>query len=267
MRWQLEDLLSGASDLAIYEYAKQNGWSLYINKDLHAKAILVDDAIIFLGSANVTGKGLSLVQKCNIEFGTSFTPTEQDIVIYRGILNESVLVTQDLYEKIKKHVESLPDYKRPNICKAWPHDILSSFENLPKKLWVTDNFWTSFDYAENNIKKGSVYSKELKHDLDMLGLHDLENIEVSILRGRFLSSRAWRWIYNKVCSSANYELYFGELSVMLHESLYDDPTPYRREVKELLQNMFTWADVCAKEIVEISVPGRKSQRIKLRKKP
>src|SRR4051794_20215704 len=57
-RWQFCDLVSGVSDLEVYEIAKGHGWKFYFHQDLHAKVYLFDEEF-FAGSANLTNRGLA----------------------------------------------------------------------------------------------------------------------------------------------------------------------------------------------------------------
>ncbi len=66
-RWRLGDMTSGASDIEAFNIARSNDWSFYIDNDLHAKALLVDSNVLFLGSANYTAKGMHLFGRGNNE--------------------------------------------------------------------------------------------------------------------------------------------------------------------------------------------------------
>ena len=35
-------------------------------------------------------------------------------------------------------------------------------------------------------------------------------------------------------------MYFGEISKKIHDDLYDDPKPYRKNVKELQSNLYSY---------------------------
>ena len=41
-RWNKEDLLSNVSDIEVYEFCKELGWSFEIIENLHAKFYLID---------------------------------------------------------------------------------------------------------------------------------------------------------------------------------------------------------------------------------
>ena len=56
VRWQLVDILSGASDLEAYDVAKDFGWSFFIHKDLHAK-IYFNEMNAIVSSGNLTRRG------------------------------------------------------------------------------------------------------------------------------------------------------------------------------------------------------------------
>ena len=57
VRWEISDLINGASDIDIYELCKTNGWKLFRNNQLHAKFILIDNSLVILGSSNYTLSG------------------------------------------------------------------------------------------------------------------------------------------------------------------------------------------------------------------
>ena len=57
VRWQMTDLLTGASDLESYIVARKWGWRFFVNINLHAKMYLFDDDCL-VGSANLTHKGM-----------------------------------------------------------------------------------------------------------------------------------------------------------------------------------------------------------------
>ncbi len=68
-RWQPNDLIAGASDHNVYSFCKENNWSFRIDPRLHSKVYCIDEDIIFIGSANLTAKGLSLGKQGNYEDG------------------------------------------------------------------------------------------------------------------------------------------------------------------------------------------------------
>ena len=61
VRFLLSDILSGATDLNLYEFCKSNGWQMYVRFDLHAKTYIFDRKRCILGSANMTSRGIGLM--------------------------------------------------------------------------------------------------------------------------------------------------------------------------------------------------------------
>jgi len=57
-----------------------------------------------------------------------------------------------------------------------------------------------------------------------------------LLKQAFLKSNAYLWQQEYMKSN----VLFGKYSELLHGALVDDPRPYRKQVKELVANMFNW---------------------------
>ena len=93
--------LKGSSDLECYEVCKKNGWSFKILKDLHAKIMLVDDKDLFIGSPNLTGRGMNLVPVSNKEMGVKLEATPSDTSIINNLIEEAILVDDELYNQFK----------------------------------------------------------------------------------------------------------------------------------------------------------------------
>ena len=68
---------------------------------------------------------------------------------------------------------------------------------------------------------------------------------------------------NKLKKQENNEIYFGKLSSIIHNSLLDDPKPYRKGVKDLQINLYSFLKKIKFDYLKISVPYAKSERIKL----
>ena len=58
VRFLLSDMLSGATDLSLYEFCKSKGWQMYVRFDLHAKTYVFDKKRCILGSANMTSTAM-----------------------------------------------------------------------------------------------------------------------------------------------------------------------------------------------------------------
>jgi len=260
VRWHPDDLISGASSLEVYNIVKRLGWNLYISPYLHAKAILIDEKDLHLGSANLTGSGLGLVASCNSELGVALDATIRDMAAIYAIRDESILVTDELYEAIKNHLGSIQNEKRKRT--AWPEPIRDYFNKPPERLWVADLFWTrplegSFAFSEED-------TSNIEHDSRMLGLDDdLESTPSEDICKAVLTSRVWRWLLTQLHASGKDGLFFGAVTSSLHNALLDDPTPYRKDVKGLVQNIYAWVKFLDMQNIVIDQPGRRSERIRI----
>ena len=83
------------------------------------------------------------------------------------------------------------------------------------------------------------------------------------LKTRFQNSRIYHWLVNQINEQENKELYFGNLSSIIHNSLLDDPKPYRKNVKELQANLYTYVKFFLEDYIIIDVPYEKSERLRL----
>ena len=100
-RWRLLDLLSGASDLDVYDLAQKFGFSLYVRHDLHAKYFAVDDKCL-VGSANVTLTALGWKDPANLELLTTVSRTTDQLREFEDLLmSGSVVVSAPQHRRLK----------------------------------------------------------------------------------------------------------------------------------------------------------------------
>lgn len=260
-RWNCSDLVSGASDIEVFEKLKSRHYKLYFLLDLHAKVIIIDEKQLFLGSANITNSGLKLVPGGNREIGTILTPDEQDLALIDVLFDEAVLIDQDIYEAFCAEVQRLKDSSEKQPPQpTWSSDLLKKLRKPPQRLWIAETLWcNSPDDLIRNFKQND---SEVIHDLALLGLNIQHEINEKILRQSFLESRVWQWLRYKLQSTQNQEMYYGQLSAELHNSFLDDPKPYRKDVKGLLTNLLNWSTNLCRDFVSVDRPNH-SQRVRL----
>lgn len=267
-RWNCNDLISGASDIEVYQKLNERGYSLYILPDLHAKVTVVDYKELFLGSANVTNSGLKLVPGGNREIGTLLIPDEQDINLIEALFNEAIFVSKELYQDFYAELQVLKqEVGKPAAKRKWSIELLNKLKELnkpPEKIWVTEVLWSS---NPNELLNGlkNIKSSEVLHDLDLLGFDSssVEHLTMEDIRNAFLKTRTWHWLKNKLNSTPNKEMYYGQLTQELHNSFLDDPAPYRKNVKSLLSNLLQWTTSLANDFVVTDRPNH-SERIRLK---
>ena len=256
-RWDKGDIAQGSSDLDCYKICKDNNWQFRILKDLHAKIMLVDNKDLFIGSPNLTGHGMSLIPVSNKEMGVKLDATSSDINIINNLIEESVVIDDDIFEELKIWKDKLPEIKKqsfPSFPKIVDDKIRDNFD----KVWVHNFPWSNFDDLLN-IKN---INENIQHDLELFGLSK-KNINHNVLKKSLEDSKIFKWLINMLKKQENNEIYFGKLSSIIHNSLLDDPKPYRKGVKDLQINLYSFLKKIKFDYLEISVPYAKSERIKL----
>ena len=228
LRGRPDDFLAKSSDLNALKKALNSGWEVGVINSLHAKIYLIDNSTLFVGSANFTKSGLKLFGTGNIEVCHEGEPSKKDIEFVKLISESSTVLTDEAISLMEKHLSSLPHDAKRRKKYAWPEDVLKiDLENV----YVSDFI---FDYEDDDFE------------------------EVQAL---FMDSVAFRWLLKQLNEDDGC-LYFGNLSQRLHSSLIDDPTPYRSEVKKLLQSLLKQVETYCQEDVTIDRP-RHSQRVRL----
>lgn len=253
VRWGCSDLVSGASDVGVYDRLRSHGSELYVLRDLHAKLILIDRLALFVGSANITSNGLRLVPGGNRELCVKSDADDPQIQIVESVINDSTKMTDELYALVVAELATqIPTNGR---VPQWSSALQQALTRAPNSLWVSEMMWSPT--PEHLLERpGDELSR---HDRLVLGFSadDQESLSKA-----FEGSRCWQWLVQTLRLSPDNTMYFGELSQRLHSTLIDDPTPYRQEVKSLVANLLSFADELGDGTILIDRPNH-SQRVRL----
>jgi len=233
-RWQKRDLLSGASDIEVFNFCKSKGWKFGISLNYHGKLYLIDSKEIYLGSANFTLRGLSLTDICNIEFGTVIPVNRADLdKIDQFLHTEITWIDDHNFHLIEQEYIASKKIKEPISDAHWSTDLNKALTTNVEYLWVHELLFNSPDTLLTlNLNEDSQI-----HDYELLGL-DIDNIEPLTIRKQFQRTRLFSWVVYQL--GQNGEMNFGAFSSQLHNALLDDPIPYRKEVKEFVAILFDW---------------------------
>lgn len=246
-RWQKHDLLAEASDLEVYELCKNRGWRFGINFNLHMKLFLIDKQDIFLGSANLTQKGLHIGVTGNHEIGTKIPAGQADLEkINNFIESEVTWMTDDLYKLISNEIHESKKEEAIAISTFWSKAIDDMVRKSVKFLWVQELvFMTPSELLNFNLD-----DERAIHDFDLLGLN-IDDICEESLKRSFKQLRLYKWM----CSTLDEEsLSFGSVTARLHSAILDDPKPYRMNIKTYNQILFKWAEFID-DIFEVTRPN------------
>ena len=96
----------------------------------------------------------------------------------------------------------------------------------------------------------------------MFGL-DKQNLNKQIIKKNIIKSRVYRWLENQINKQKDKEIYFGSLSSIIHNSLLDDPKPYRKDIKQLQANLYTYVKSFLNDRIAIDIPFEKSERLRI----
>lgn len=246
-RWQKHDILFGASDLNVYELCKKHGWQFGVDLCLHAKLFLIDDKEIFLGSANLTSRGLHLGLIGNHEFGTKISAEHADLSkVNRFIDSEVIWMNDDLFEMISEEIAQSKHDKVLFSNESWSFSIKNILHKPVQFLWVQELVFSSpWDLLNIDLNNSS-----MAHDFELLELN-IDGIDEHSIRRNFRRSRLYQWLISVLTYDG---VSFGGLTSMLHNSILDDPKPYRLDIKRYNKVIFDWAKFLGDEF-EIKKPN------------
>jgi hypothetical protein len=233
-RWAKHDLLFGASDLGVYRWCENNGHRFGVNSNLHAKLYLVDQSFIFLGSANLTHRGLSFAGAGNIEIGTRLDPSVTDIEKFKSFLdNEVVWVNDGLYKLMEKEIIAENAASAEKKDTRWSVNINEMLDRKVSHLWVSELVFNS----PSSLQSPNFESPEIVHDFELLDL-TIDGFGEDCLKQGFFKTRLYLWLRDTI--GVENEVRFGWVTNQLHNALIDEVTPYRSEVKEFTKILFDW---------------------------
>ena len=246
VRFSFADIVSGASDLEVYEFCRNNGWELYMRLDLHAKTYIFDNLRCIIGSANLTSRGVNLMEESNYEIAFLSTISGDEISRIDMLFDDAVRIDDDLYKTLTECASK--HNTGSHVKNDWDESILKLFDTKVDVLFTYD--FPNCD-SLSNLKPDS---------LDFLGVPP--GWTTATLKKAFMKCNAYRWLNSVLEQKEDNEIYFGELSALIHDVIINDPKPYRKEVKELQANLINWIVELDIEEIQIDRP-KHSQRIRL----
>lgn len=260
VRWELNDLVCGASDLDAYLYCKNVGWDFYINNNSHVKIYSFPPSGILLGSANATNSGLGISNDPNIEAGTVVADLPENIAFIENLFKQSVLMTDELFFKIKNCLDTI---EPSGTYVDWPDFI---FNEIKPKVSLESKFLMS-DLLRSNglsiVTRKNEFTAEDENDLSLLAISNKDYTNIQ-LANKLKRSHLFLWL-NLLIDSLGGEIYFGKLTAELHNALIEDPLPYRSEIKLLVANIYSWISLLGPEFIGLSTdqPNHSQRLFKL----
>lgn len=134
VRFLPSDISCGATDKEIYEYCKNNGWSMYVDYTIHAKTYIFDKVKCIIGSANATDRGIGFGDNCNKEASTYFTLDDGQYQKVMTLYNDAILLDDNLYNYIVTQVED-ESVKKRIVCQKQKKEVIECLmaEDFPNE--------------------------------------------------------------------------------------------------------------------------------------
>ena len=270
VRWQPNDLVTGASDLASFHFANERGWEFSASSSLHAKAFVFGDVAIFMGSANLTCNGFTLGSASgNTEMLTQVPVTDLNIELLQRMFADGFRLDAVVVEQIRIWLTSqtMPFVDNmPSLASTWPLGKRARILPQPAfaTLTVSECFMTDGAWLYEWFDRHPSLSDPQRHDLSLLG--QLESTQPTHISSVLRQTKIFRWLEQQLIRAPNQELYFGAITAALHEALIDDPRPYRRDVKALVVSLLAWLKAAPDCGTQVDQPNY-SERVRLASLP
>lgn len=220
-RWRLDEILSGVSDIEVWELLRnRENSSLKLSPNLHAKYYRFDNSI-FLGSANLTEKALVQSPSSNLELLQEGLLTEQLKAFERSILTSTIPVTDQLYDQVVQIVDQYEkkesfsgvnelgiDYK---IDETSVEEVVDRDQWLPKSR----NPENLFVYYSNEYDK--LTADQIRHAEIDISFFSIPNSLGNNEFNEFISFQLLQVpIVRKIDAFLNVPRRFGEMSDFLY---------------------------------------------------
>lgn len=243
-----KDFIDGASDINAIRSCLQNGIKVKALTNLHAKIYQFDE-VIFHGSANLTGKGLALVENHNIESSSKIENCAQSNAFIKKIVNSAIELDLTTLDKMESFINEKTSGEEKPL--EWPVEILGS---------STELFVSDFPLGSPSE---FVHEYSLNKSLTFAQIESQESFKLQ--QALFKSSKVYQWLKQQIINNkSERDLGFGAVSSLIHDALADDPAPYRQEIKTLQANLYTYLKIYAQDEIEIYMPGKRSQVLRLK---
>ena len=258
-RWNAQDLISGVSNIEVYNTLKELGVPLYINPSIHVKLLVFEKDEAFLSTGNITKKGMGLGSKTNIEAGCDCILSNEDWHRIQQLLDESIRVDDVIYEQAVVYIENnrdkrppLPDlnFKSAGGTKEFSRTSLPSTQT-PELLW---EFYDRGKFVESKAP--------YVHDLQLYGITNQglnQNQFFEILGLEFRNHPFVSAIVSHI--REHRELRFGAVNAWITQKCSDKPVPFRWELKPATNTLYNWLQYFVNEI-SWDVPGKRSMIIR-----
>lgn len=267
VRWEIEDLLIGASDLNLYDYCKEKNIALFRNTRLHMKVLWDCGTNLISGSANYTNKGIGEEGLYNYELNTKVEAVSfEDVLYIEQIIRDSDYVDDQLYHDIETCIANSKLEKK--IITELPSENKRRDYFLISELPQAESPITLYDMLSNKETLSDNDKHILIHDLILYGVVNVNKegdfytqLEIQFNNHPFIVS------FKQAVINSNFDridrqgtMNFGMVRKWFAKNTTTVPTPRPFELSEFVRILYTW--ICFfDEDFSWSIPGGYSQVI------
>jgi hypothetical protein len=227
-RFTPNDFAQGASDINALRECLKNGYSVKALSNLHAKIYQIDQNIIFHGSANLTGKGLAIIENSNLESCSRINACSVSKNFIAKIVDSAIPIDLAILDKMADFLKEFDSSTDSSMPVQWPEDILS----ISSELFVSD-----FPLGQ----PGEMVNEYMLNPSLAFAQIEAKKDNDVVAGNIFKQSKAYNWLKRQIQDNkGDRDLGFGKISSLLHYALADDPGPYRQEVKNLQINFYLY---------------------------
>ncbi len=254
--WCFEDLLRGVSSLDLYTLCKKNGWTLYTNEVLHAKVYSSCLRSAWVGSANLTDRGVGATHPHNLEVLALTDPLNAGFRRWiMWIVARSRLVTDELHGWYAGRLMDLRSGRVPlgsegeepevpgNVRDPFLVSQLPASES-PERMWQVlmdePSIWEELMAAEHDL---ALYQVNPSGGYDEFST----KLTKSFFDHPFIQTLA---------ATIDAEgMRFGAVKEWVQKTCTDVPVPYRKELTSNIQALYAWFVSLAPHEYEIFQPN------------
>lgn len=142
-----------------------------------------------------------------------------------------------------------------NIYDQMQHFLDNNISHSPNLQWpqsITDLLVPDYSILFTEDFPSCPHPDEANFD-DLAFLDLPYPVSPGAISRAFRHTKCFRWLIDLLEKQDPQEMYFGAVTAALHNTLLNEPKPYRREIKELLSNLLNW-------IVDLDMPEFKIDR-------
>jgi hypothetical protein len=245
IRWEIEDILKGVSDFEeLYDYCKKNNIALFRNTRIHLKVIWNNENSLLFGSANVTGRGIGQKgDNFNYELsGIANSISFDDITYLNHIINQSELVDDDLFFKLKGIVDTI---ELPLLeFEEFPTEKKIADEFLLSQLPMTSSPQLLFEILQNPDTFPLEEQLKAAHDSALFSVNQDLDLEISmeVLEESFNQKQIIQRLKTAIIESERKSMSYGTVVRWIQENTTTVPTPMSWEIKkeQIVNNLYEW---------------------------